>query len=89
VSAAVSCRRQAERRGLADGADDVHEWVIDQQIQDPTVDVDALVVPVEGWDEAAINAGVAEIQGVPVRWRDVYYRAYERGGRRAALGYQP
>lgn len=32
-----------------------------------------------GWDEGAINAGVAEIVGCPEDHRSAYYRAYAKG----------
>jgi len=91
TGAVISCRRQAILAGERDGAADVHDWAIDQPIfypHHPREDETSIDVPLTGWDEAAISASVAETVGVPRRWRGVYYSAYDRGSRRAALAYK-
>jgi len=37
----------------------------------------------DGWDDNAINAGVASIRGVPARWKRAYYQGYAAGARSA------
>jgi hypothetical protein len=76
----VSSRRQAILAGERDGADDVH-----CRATDPDFGFDA--TDPEGYDTAAINAGVASMQGVPRRWERVYYAAYDRGARAACRRY--
>lgn len=73
--------RTVGRLGALDGADDVAERVAEEGEEA------VAAWPVAGWDEAAINAGVAQIRlGVLAKdegLRTAYYRGYERGANRA------
>ena len=71
-------RRQARRLGATDGAEDVEIFAREQGEQA------LLDASVSGWDEGAINAGVADLQRVPRHLQDAYYVAYERAAQRAA-----
>ena len=85
--------KQVRAAGLADGAEDVAEKVRDEQAaaeeqaaineeDRPAPDAGAREVaswPVQGWDEAAIQAGAGWSRDIPDGMLGVYYAAYERG----------
>lgn len=74
----IETKEQAIERGRADGIEDV-ENVLNEQGRDVVI---ATLRPghVE-WDEGAVNAGVAQIVGVPDALHEDYYRAYAAAAR--------
>lgn len=72
-------RRQARRLGAADGIEVVEDFL---QMQGEADFLDLAIV--DGWDDVAINAGVAQIRRVPDHLRNAYYVAYERAAHRTA-----
>jgi hypothetical protein len=73
---------EAIERGRVDGIHDV-ETVLAEQGLDA---VEASLAPDQlAWDAAAINAGAAEIRGVPAEHREAYYAEYARAARAHAL----
>lgn len=67
-------RKEATTRGLADGEEAVDE----HDNENPDADWSSQGLN-RGWDEAAINAGAAEIVGIPRPHREAYYKAYTKG----------
>jgi hypothetical protein len=68
MSKAIVTRAEAVAKGKVDGAEDVSACFDENG---PS----CLGSP-EGWDAAAINAGVAAIQGIPEEHCEAYYEAY-------------
>jgi len=78
---AVMTREQAIELGRQDGIEDVETVLAEQGIEA----VRATLAPGHlGWDEGAINAGVAQIRGVPEEHRTAYYEEYARTARARA-----
>lgn len=67
--------------GRQDGIEDVETVLAEQGL----AVVRATLAPGHvGWDEGAINAGVAELRHVPPEYHEAYYRAYAESARERA-----
>ena len=77
---------EARKRGREDGAHDVREVVNEERTHAKKVELlrRSLRPGALGWDEAAINAGVARIVGIPARLERAYYEAYANGANKEA-----
>lgn len=74
-------KQEAISKGVVDGVEDV-ETVLEEQGLDVVV---ATLKPGHvGWDEGAINAGAAQLSGVPSEHEEAYYEAYAAAARARA-----
>ena len=74
----INTEAQAITAGKRDGTADVEAVLREQGL----AGVVASLQPGQPeWDEGAINAGAAEIVGIPAKFRAKYYRAYAEAGR--------
>lgn len=77
--------KQVREMGADDGAEAVSEAIsdlraglrADRPLSEEEARAEVASWPVRGWDEAAANAGVAAVRGVPKGMEGAYYAAYE------------